>query len=132
MAVYSISPFDAYCLFRIEKALRDGTMTDSELTQIGRTRVLRFVGFEDAAPGECCYFTLTPTRYSFLDEEPFDAGELRDWKGRHVARVDLDQSDLDTEFREIRDYMMGYWRAQCDLHAEQVARGQVPEQKIEI
>jgi hypothetical protein len=105
---------------------------ESELTQIGPMRELRFVGAEDAAPGECCYFTLTPTRFSCLYEEPFDAGELRDWKGRHVARVDLNQSDLDTCFREIRNYMMAYWRAQVDLREERVARGLVPEQKLEI
>jgi hypothetical protein len=41
-------------------------------------------------------------------------GELRDWKERRVACVDLDQSDEDTRYSEVREYMQAYWNAISD------------------
>lgn len=48
----------------------------------------------------------------------YETGELRDWKGRLVACVNLDQRDEDTRYREIFDYIEAYRRALSDIEAE--------------
>jgi hypothetical protein len=66
-------------------------MTKSTKTPIGPTREIRAPGYDDVARGERCCFTITPIRFAFDDDNiPHETGELRDWKGRHVACVDLD------------------------------------------
>ena len=75
---------------------------------------MRAVGYDDVAPGQRCYFTITPTRRTWPEGHSVEYGELRDWKERRVACVDLDQSDEDTRYSEVREYMQAYWNAISD------------------
>ena len=72
--------------FWIENASRDGTVTELEFTQIGPMRDLRFVGAEDAAPGECCYFTLIG---GYVGWYRIANGALRQLRARDAKRGEL-------------------------------------------
>jgi hypothetical protein len=70
-------------------------------TPIGPTREIRAPGYDCVAVGDLGCFTLTPTSYGFEDRKfNYETGELRDWKGRIVACVNLDQRDEDTRYRD--------------------------------
>jgi hypothetical protein len=59
-----------------------------------------------------------------LDENEIaaDWGDLRDWKGRLIKFIDLEQPDEDTRCGEIADYMLAYWNAMNDMQAEEDER----------
>jgi hypothetical protein len=110
-------------------------MTKYKAIQIGPTRELRAPGFANVAPGELGYFVLTPTQlecpYVGLPGAIQKVGELRDWKGRVAALVELGQSDDVTICKEVWNYMEPYLRALHDLLDYQSTRDWVFEQQIQ-